>query len=139
LEASAGALQNEKRTRVAATTLQIFTGTGRSSDDRWTQVEAANNAILHAYREDPGKTVDVEVALYAEKIVFDVIDTGTSADPARMNADHRAARLPAISSGNLKESGRGVAIMQEVMDSVEYTTGSGSNRLRLIKKLKRKD
>jgi hypothetical protein len=67
---------------------------------------AANNAVLHAYREDPGHTVDLEIVLDPKKMVFDVIDTGRSADPAKTNADHRAALSPSISSGNPKEWGR---------------------------------
>lgn len=101
-------------------------------------VEAANNAIIHAYREEPGNTVTVEVEFSAGTIVFDVIDTGIAADPAVMNADHRAILEEALSSENVPESGRGLAIMQEVMDSVEYTVGQGYNRLRLVKRTERK-
>lgn len=96
-------------------------------------VEAANNVIIHAYHEEPGKNVRVEVTLCPEKIWFDVIDSGRPADPAKMNADHRAALEPGSSQDSLAESGRGIAIMQEVMDSVEYTVQPGSNRLRLTK------
>ncbi len=99
-------------------------------------VEAVNNAIIHAHHEEPGNNVGVEVTVYPEKIVFDVIDSGTPADPAKMNADHRAALEPGSSQDSLAESGRGLAIMQEVMDSVEYTVHPGSNRLRLVKHLK---
>ena len=35
-----------------------------------------------------------------------------------------------------KESGRGIAIMQSVMDSLEYTAGD-RNRLRLTRRLRR--
>lgn len=112
---------------------------GLSSTDRQLVglclVEAANNAILHAYSEDPSNTVIVDVMLSSQQLVFDVIDSGKSGDPAVMNADHRAALGGEQSSNILAESGRGLAIMQEVMDSVEYTVQPGNNRLRLVKYL----
>jgi anti-sigma regulatory factor (Ser/Thr protein kinase) len=95
-------------------------------------VEAVNNSILHAYHEDPGQTVHVEVRIYKEKIIFELTDRGESADPVTMNADHRSVFGGEIIS-EAAESGRGLAIMQEVMDSVEYSTSPGSNRLRLVK------
>ena len=100
--------------------------------------EAANNSILHAYHEDPGNTISVEVTLCPEKMIIDVVDFGTSADPAVMNADHRAALDEGTAPHSLQESGRGLAIMQEIMDSFEYTSRVCSNRLRLIKRFERK-
>lgn len=99
--------------------------------------EAANNSIIHAYHGEPGNKVIVEVTLSPERLVFEVIDTGETADVAKMNTDRRHA-IGAASLGALAESGRGLAIMQEVMDSVEYSTEAGYNRLRLTKQVETK-
>jgi serine/threonine-protein kinase RsbW len=97
-------------------------------------VEAVNNSILHAYRGDPAHTVELEVNLSCGQLVFDIWDSGTSADPAQMNADHRAAlAVPAGPVDDLSHTGRGLAIIQEVMDSSEYTPGTERNRFRMIK------
>jgi anti-sigma regulatory factor (Ser/Thr protein kinase) len=99
--------------------------------------EAANNSIIHAYHGEPGNKVKVEVTLHPERLVFEVIDTGAAADVVKMNADRRHA-IGADSLGALAENGRGLAIMQEVMDLVEYSTEAGCNRLRLTKRVERK-
>lgn len=99
-------------------------------------VEAANNAIIHAYEEDPEQSLDVEIRLSNEHLTFDVLDTGKRGDPAIMNADHRSA-LHGKHEGELAENGRGLAIMQEAMDSVEYSCEASCNRLRLVKRLRK--
>jgi serine/threonine-protein kinase RsbW len=97
-------------------------------------VEAANNSILHAYRSDPTHRVELEVNLSSGQVIFDVWDSGTPGDPAQMNADHRGALEVHSSRGkDLSHNGRGLAIIQEVMDSSEYTPGAQRNRFRMIK------
>jgi anti-sigma regulatory factor (Ser/Thr protein kinase) len=69
------------------------------------------------------------------QIIFDVWDAGTPADAARMNADHRGAlEVQLACVKDLSESGRGLAIIQEVMDSFEYTPGRERNRFRMTKR-----
>jgi serine/threonine-protein kinase RsbW len=98
-------------------------------------VEAVNNSIQHAYRGDPGQSVELEVTLLPGQLVFDVWDTGTPADAARMNADHRGAlEIQSDCVNDISEGGRGLPIIQEVMDSFEYTPGTERNRFRMIKR-----
>jgi len=97
--------------------------------------EAVNNAIIHAYHEEPGRTVNLEVNLLPETLVFDVIDNGTPGDPKKINSDCRSALELTSPSGAMAQSGRGLAIMQEVMDSVEYTVLADCNRLRMTKRI----
>jgi serine/threonine-protein kinase RsbW len=99
-------------------------------------LEAVNNCIKHAYRQAPGKTVEVEASVLSDRLVFDIFDSGKSADPVWMHADHSAALELSPDPNQLPESGRGLAIMQEYMDGVEYTPGGTRNRLRLTKNLK---
>ena len=98
-------------------------------------VEAVNNAIQHAYQGDSEHSVQLEVTLLPGQLIFDVWDSGTPADAARMNADHRGVlevQLDCVK--DISESGRGLAIIQEVMDSFEYTPGTERNRFRMIKR-----
>jgi anti-sigma regulatory factor (Ser/Thr protein kinase) len=56
-----------------------------------------------------------------KRLIFDVRDSGTAADVAQMHADHRLALE--VYSDRVKdifESGRGLALIQELMDSFEY-------------------
>jgi anti-sigma regulatory factor (Ser/Thr protein kinase) len=97
--------------------------------------EAINNAIEHAYQGDPAGRIELEVSLLPHELVVDVWDSGIPANAAHMHADHSQAlethldRLQDISEG-----GRGLAVIQEVMDSFEYTAGAEGNRFRMIKR-----
>lgn len=99
-------------------------------------VEAANNCIKHAYRFAPNRAVEVAASVFAERLEFDVMDSGTAADSEFMRADHRG-RLQASgeNAARIPESGRGIAIMQQFMDAVEYSSKPGRNRLRLTKRI----
>jgi serine/threonine-protein kinase RsbW len=98
-------------------------------------IEAVNNSILHAYRGNSAHRVELEVNLLPGQLIFDVWDSGTSADAAMMNADHRGAlEVHSDYVKDISESGRGLAIIQVVMDSFEYTPGTERNRLRMIKR-----
>jgi serine/threonine-protein kinase RsbW len=98
-------------------------------------VEAVNNSIQHAYQGDPDHSVELEVTLLNSQLIFDVWDSGTPADAVRMNGDHcRALEVNPDCVKDISESGRGLAIIQEVMDSFEYTPGTERNRFRMIKR-----
>ncbi|HEU4414380.1 MAG TPA: ATP-binding protein [Candidatus Angelobacter sp.] len=100
-------------------------------------VEAANNAIEHAYLGDPNNFVEVSVSLAPDALIFDVFDSGKSADPDFVHSNHQGAlSLSEETLAHASERGRGLAIIQQVMDSIEYTPGSGRNRFRLIKRLR---
>jgi serine/threonine-protein kinase RsbW len=100
-------------------------------------VEAVNNSILHAYRGEPAHRVELEINLTSGELVFDVWDSGTSGDAAKINADHRGD-LEVSEDKGLSENGRGLAIIQEIMDSSEYTPGTKRNRYRMIKALQKR-
>jgi inorganic pyrophosphatase len=97
-------------------------------------VEAINNSIEHAYHGAPARTVEIELELLPNQLVVDVWDSGTSADADKMHADHRhALDVPSDAVDDIAEHGRGLAVIQEVMDSFEYTPGMERNCLRMIK------
>jgi serine/threonine-protein kinase RsbW len=98
-------------------------------------VEAINNSIAHAYQGDPSHGVELEVNLLPTQLIVDVWDSGTSGDAAKMHADHSSAlEVRSDRVEDISESGRGLAVIQEVMDSFEYTPGTERNRFRMIKR-----
>jgi serine/threonine-protein kinase RsbW len=100
-------------------------------------VEVVNNSIKHAYGGDPTRSVAVEVTLLATELTLDIWDSGRSEKPSNIHQDHRHAfNLDPDHPEDFPESGRGLAIIQEIMDSFEYTPGTERNRFRLTKRLK---
>ena len=64
----------------------------RPDSPRWKKpvevfvIEAINNSIQHAYQGDPDHSVELEVTQLPGQLIFDVWDSGTPADAARINA-----------------------------------------------------
>lgn len=97
-------------------------------------VEAVNNSIKHGYRNEGGHEVEIAISVLANRVTFEIIDRGKAGDPAQFLTD-RTDRLeldPADLNG-IPESGRGIAIIQAVMDGISYETVGGVNRLTMTK------
>ena len=99
-------------------------------------VEALNNAIIHAYNKEAGNTVEVIFKIYPDRLVLDVLDTGK---PMRGHLlkrnDISSLECVPDDPGSIPEGGRGLAIMKAIMDSVEYKTECGKNRLTMTKRI----
>jgi len=96
-------------------------------------VEAVNNAIKHAYDNEEGHIVEVDITYSSEEIVLDISDRGRP-----MSLYHSA--LPDYDPEDLKalpEHGLGLYIINTVMDNVTYTSEGDRNTLRMKKKLYR--
>lgn len=93
--------------------------------------ELLTNLVEHAYAGDPNKLIKVVFSITPEKITIQTYDTGI---PARMNLNH--VRMP--SPDELAEGGYGIAIIQSVMDEVNYFTLNGTNTWELVKNLKQR-
>ena len=99
-------------------------------------VEAVNNSIKHAYGEDPEQRVEVAVSLELSRLTMDIRDSGRSVDEKSINRDHlQAIHFDPKYPQHVSEGGRGLAIIQQVMDSFEYTAESEGNRFRMTKRL----
>jgi serine/threonine-protein kinase RsbW len=86
--------------------------------------EALSNAILYGNREDLAKAVRVTAALHDGTLVLEVYDQGPGFDlEASTNDPTRLENL-------LREDGRGLFLMQKLMDSVEQVS-NGHNMVRL--------
>ena len=100
-------------------------------------VEAVNNSIKHAYCEDPDQSVEVAVALESSRLTLDIRDSGRPADEKMINGDHlQAIHFDPKYPQFVSEGGRGLAIIQQVMDSFEYAAESDGNRFRMIRQLR---
>lgn len=94
-------------------------------------VEAANNAIKHAYDSEEGHVVEVDITYSSEEIVIDISDRGKPMSlyhPAILEHDPEDLKA-------LPEHGLGLYIINSVMDRVTYTSESGRNILTMQKKL----
>lgn len=76
--------------------------------------EAVTNAIVHGNKENPDKNVEVEVTIEPDVIVSTVTDEGEGFNPTQDVPD------PLAEENLLKDSGRGVFLINEISDSVQY-------------------
>jgi len=94
-------------------------------------VEALNNVVKHAYQDQPGHLVEVEIQMEHGRLIFSITDSGLGLrewkDPALDFDPQDRSSLP--------EGGMGRFIINKVMDQVEYTPGKDRNTLTLTKKL----
>lgn len=91
-------------------------------------IEAGTNAIQHGHRRDSSKPLDVQFHVLPDALEIVVHDVGKGFDLSAVNGN--------ITSPDhlLDVRGRGIYIMRECMDSVEYTFSSSGTTCRLVKK-----
>ncbi len=76
--------------------------------------EAVINAIIHGNRQDAAKRVRVEVDLEGPDYVVRVADEGEGFDPESLPD-------PTAPENLLRPSGRGIFLMRQFADSIEYS------------------
>jgi serine/threonine-protein kinase RsbW len=103
-------------------------------------IEAATNAIKHAYRGAPGRDVSVEIFFNPERLDVEVRDQGASMPQEQLRKLREGSHVlefdPADLAG-VPEGGMGIEIIRQAMDEASYSTNSGTNCLRLTKFLRR--
>ena len=90
--------------------------------------ELVNNAIYHGNRSSPDKTVTVEVGRDNGSVKISVTDQGGGFNPNEI-AD------PVADENLLKEVGRGIFIVEALMDKVDITTIDGGTTITIIKSI----
>ncbi len=81
--------------------------------------EAVNNAIVHGNKCDESKIATLEVEVQSDALVFRIRDEGIGFDPDAVPDPRRKENI-------LKDGGRGVFLIQSLVDDVHYTnTGNG--------------
>jgi serine/threonine-protein kinase RsbW len=91
-------------------------------------IEAGTNAIQHGHNRDASKPVDIEFHVLPDALEILVHDSGSGFDLSRINGD---VTTP---DHLLDVRGRGIYIMRECMDTVEYTFTKSGTTCRLVKK-----
>jgi serine/threonine-protein kinase RsbW len=89
--------------------------------------EAVRNAIVHGNKDKRNSVVRVHYNVDTEKIELMVEDEGAGFDPEKLPDPTQKENL-------LKEKGRGVYLIKNLMDKVEYS--EKGNCVRMIKYLK---
>jgi phosphoserine phosphatase RsbU/P len=91
--------------------------------------EAFTNAIIHAHGQDPGKLIDVSIAVNDGRLSADITDEGSCWKNGGMK-QFDPARDPAA------ESGRGLGLIQRLSDEVSFARSSrGGTTVTITKKL----
>lgn len=88
--------------------------------------EALSNAMLYGNGRDPRKRVRIEASITAASIVIRVTDEGVGFDPASLPDP----RLPANRS---RPAGRGLFLIRELMDRVEFNERGNSITMILLR------
>ncbi len=93
--------------------------------------EAIANCIKHAYKNRSGNTVEVEIELNETQVLIRVKDEGKKPDPDFLK---NCSFKPSCDPGFIEGGGRGVPIINEVMDEVDYYSSCEKNIL-VMKKI----
>ena len=97
-------------------------------------VEAVTNSIKHAYGLRKGNDVEIEVFVYPEKFVFKVWDEGVRLEQSLFEQKKNMKfKFDADKDAEIPERGRGLAIINEIMDEVTYETLEGKNIITMMK------
>lgn len=79
--------------------------------------EAVANAVVHGCEKDPGKTVEIAVECDPERGMLVIVrDPGRGFDPASVPS-------PVIGERIYQESGRGIYLINRLMDEVHFERG----------------
>jgi serine/threonine-protein kinase RsbW len=97
-------------------------------------VEAANNAIEHAYGGRPGSRVEVTLALAGDELSIEIRDTGVPLPRGRLD-EAQSVEHPLHDPDALPERGMGLAILKEAMDDVSCASAGGVNTLTLCRRV----
>ena len=84
--------------------------------------EAVNNAIIHGNKSDSSKSVKISLTVCPGSVSAEVRDCGNGFDLRRVR-DPRNAR------NRLKEKGRGIFIIRELVDDVRFERINGGSRV----------
>lgn len=97
--------------------------------------EAATNAIVHAYGGRPGHEVSLVVSIENGSVTLACADTGKSMGAEQIDKVTLGWIAGKPVANDLREGGRGLEIIHEVMDEILYTREGSLNCLRMTKRL----
>lgn len=91
-------------------------------------VEALNNVVEHAYLEEAGNEINIELEMIEQAISIRIKDKGIAA-PGSVLIE--GSELPDVTA--LPEGGWGLCLIQALADTIEYHRHSSHNTLILTK------
>ena len=103
-----------------------FQGPRLSLNFRVGVTEALANAVLYGNQGDPGKHVRVEVSIDRSRVALRVEDEGQGFDP-------QAVPDPTLPGNLQRAGGRGLFLIRQLMDEVEYSDRGNAVRLVLLR------
>lgn len=86
-------------------------------------IEALNNIVKHAYGVDKEKIIEVLAERSEEKLSFTLIDSGNS----RKDLSEAKLDFDPSDINSIPESGMGLFIIENLMDTTAYQTKDGKN------------
>ncbi len=90
-------------------------------------IEAGTNAIQHGHQRDPSKFVDIDFSVFPDRLEVVVRDMGPGFEVEEVNED-------VTSPEHLFDlRGRGIFIMRQCMDVVEFDFSAAGTRCRMVK------
>jgi serine/threonine-protein kinase RsbW len=90
--------------------------------------EAVTNAVVHGNQEDDTKSVEVIFSCLGNDLEIEIRDQGEGFDPASVPDPTEPANI-------LKTSGRGIFLIRNFMDEVEwFARPEGGTTIRMVKK-----
>lgn len=95
-------------------------------------MEALNNSIEHSYLEKAGENIDIIVGISISKVEISILETGI----ARTNFDKPQLKFDPDDLSTAPEGGMGLFIIDNLMDSISYTSNHGVNTTSFCKMLK---
>lgn len=126
---------------LAGTMVRAFCHASGATDVESEQIEvcimeAVNNCVVHAYQSEPGHAVEVIAALQDGEFRFEVCDQGKPGNPEMLRRSRRhLLDLDPSSLDAMPERGRGLAIIESIMDGMEYVSSGGKNRFLMKKRI----
>ena len=100
-------------------------------------VEAVTNAIVHAYGNQTGHKIQIDITLTEKNIILQIQDWGQTMDEKLITTSNNYQEPDPDDLESLTSSGRGLFLIQSVMDCVRYQGGTEGNRLIMEKRLQR--
>ncbi|WKZ70229.1 MAG: ATP-binding protein [Melioribacteraceae bacterium] len=93
-------------------------------------IEALNNIVKHAYKEDFTKSIQIKVDINNNEIMIQLFDSGIS----RKEFKKPTLEYDPEDIENLPEGGMGLYIIDQLMDEISYKVLDGVNIFSMKKK-----
>ena len=93
--------------------------------------EALNNTIIHSYHREAGHEVALEILLEEGEATFIIRDRGTAMPSGWLS---RSIDFDPDDLHNLPEGGMGMALIESIMDHIEYSSDPGGVNSLVMKK-----